>query len=307
MAPQEIKIMLWNAQSIFGVGTLGEFQKAVEELNPNIICLVETWLSPNRNFKLKGFEVFRKDRDCNGGGVAILSRLEMEAKILNLGSYNNSNYEHLGISVIFNNNPLNIINLYNPHGNSSSEELNYYLSRVQGKVLLCGDFNARHPIWDTYGTNAAGNDLYNFISTSRNLSLLTPQNLGTRKNLRGNGDSTIDLFIGDSNFIPVSYVTRCTETGGSDHYPTLLQLKGKVKWNPIKFRGRWKIEPCLWAEWLNKMAKENFIPTGNIERDINTLSNNLIKIGKNTFVTTNGIYSVKHYASWWNKECSIAR
>ena len=53
MARDEIEIMSWNAQSILSPGTFGELQKAVEDSKPDIICLVETWLSPKRNTKLK--------------------------------------------------------------------------------------------------------------------------------------------------------------------------------------------------------------------------------------------------------------
>ena len=194
MDPHKIRIMLWNAQSIYSTGTFGEFQKTVEETKPNVICIVETWLNPDKNLKLNGFQVFRKDRDANGGGIAILTRLELDAKSLNIPNINNGIpiVEHLGISITFNNSPLNIITFYNPHGNNGNNELcnemNHYMSGIRGKTILCGDFNARHPTWDTNGTNPAGNDLYRFISTARQLSLLTPRDLGTRKNFRGNGD-----------------------------------------------------------------------------------------------------------------------
>ena len=311
MAPQTIKIMLWNAQSIYSTGTFGEFQKIVEETKPNIICLVETWLNPNKNLKLKGFQVFRKDRDANGGGIAILTKLELDAKSLNIPNVNNGLCEHLGITITFNNSPLNIVTLYNPHGNHGNRELcnelNQYMTGIQGKTILCGDFNARHPTWDTNGTNPAGTDLYQFISTARQLSLLTPQNLGTRKNFRGNGDSTIDLFIGDSSLIPVSTVTCCADAGGSDHYPTILELQGTVKWNPICFRGRWKIDPQLWARWICNLEKDDFVESRNIERDIATLSSRLIAAARETFKRSKGNYTIKHYAPWWNEQCSLAR
>ena len=53
-----LNIMLWNARSIYK--NLGEFQKRVEESKPFIICITETWLSHQKNFNLKGFQIFRK-------------------------------------------------------------------------------------------------------------------------------------------------------------------------------------------------------------------------------------------------------
>ena len=311
MAPQNIKIMLWNVQSLYSTGTYGEFQKAVDESNPNIICLVETWLNQEKSLKLKGYQTFRKDRDCRGGGLAILTRLELDAKIIDINTAHNGNerhiYEVLGVSITFNNNPLSIINFYNPHANSVSNELNQVISRIHGKIILCGDFNARHPTWDTYGANPAGADLHNFITTSRNLSLLTPQNLGTRRNVRGNGDSTLDLFISDSSFISHSLITRSVYTGGSDHYPTYLQIKGKPTWNPIKFRGKWKLEPHLWATWVSKIIQENFVSSGDLEKDLATLTEKIIESNREIFKRSTGTYTTKYYAPWWNDECTIAR
>ena len=300
-----LTIMLWNARSI--LCNLGEFQKRIEETQPAIICLVETWLNDRKKFSCKGYNIFRNDRDERGGGIAILTKVELVTDPLHMTRYQNGNFEYLGIKTKFNNDALNIITLYNPHGAFNPEELEHYSSLINGKIILCGDFNAKYRSWDTTGSNAAGVNLNNFISESQNLSLLTPRDLGTRYNPNGNEVSTLDLFIGNSNLLPICQVTRCPDTGTSDHYPTCLHLRGLTTWNPICFRGKWKLDKTQWTTWINKLLNIEFNITDNSERNLKFLIDTLTEISSKSFKRTKGIYSVKYSAPWWSEECSLAR
>lgn len=67
----------WNARSLLANGQ--EFKKFIEELpiKPDVICVQETWLKPNLDFRIVGYSAVRSDREV---GVLHLFR-----KILNLG------------------------------------------------------------------------------------------------------------------------------------------------------------------------------------------------------------------------------
>ena len=64
---------------------LDELRLFSDEHSPNLICLNETKLDSDvadNELRLEGFhEVFRKDRDKNGGGVAIYVRSNIKCKI----------------------------------------------------------------------------------------------------------------------------------------------------------------------------------------------------------------------------------
>ncbi len=67
----------WNARSLLANGQ--EFKKFIDELpiKPDVICVQETWLKPNLDFRIVGYSSVRSDRE---EGVLHLFR-----KILNLG------------------------------------------------------------------------------------------------------------------------------------------------------------------------------------------------------------------------------
>ena len=106
-------LLLWNCRSI--LSNLSEFQHYVHKNNPHIICLCETWLKFTDTFKLKGYNIYRKDRLERGGGLAILIKDTIQ-------SYHDPNYcshydgklESLVITIQFNNSSSDVCLLYNP-------------------------------------------------------------------------------------------------------------------------------------------------------------------------------------------------
>ena len=55
----------------------------VEDVEPDIIGIIETWTRPdmgNAEFSLKGYQMFRKDRELRrGGGVALYIKQSIQA------------------------------------------------------------------------------------------------------------------------------------------------------------------------------------------------------------------------------------
>ena len=95
---RNLKIMLWNARSI--LANLGEFQRSLDENNPHLVCMTETWLNPNKNLKFKAFNVIRMDRPTQtGGGAAILIRKEIEYNNISFNPFNGGKLEYAGIKL----------------------------------------------------------------------------------------------------------------------------------------------------------------------------------------------------------------
>lgn len=67
-----LKIIHLNAQSLYR--KLDEFRYIFEDSNIDILCVSETWFTPyhsNDLTKVRGYQLFRADRNGHGGGVAI--------------------------------------------------------------------------------------------------------------------------------------------------------------------------------------------------------------------------------------------
>ena len=299
-----LSILLWNARSLFS--NLGEFQKLVQDTQPSVICVTETWFVPGKPFHLKGYDVFRADRDAVGGGVAIMSRLDLGARPLSIPAFANGDFEFLGISFSCRNTSYQVLNFYSPHGNFTQTELDHYLSRVHGNFVVCGDFNARHGSWDSSGTNPAGRVLDDFLSSSPTVCLYTPCDLGTRYNPISGTFSTLDLFLGCGTLFPHSLVTRGAETGTSDHLPTFLHLEGCSRWDPLTTRGRWKLDDALWPRWVREMKELNLLCSGDLDTDVQSFVAQTLSVSEAVFRRTSGRYSFKYSAPWWNADCSLA-
>lgn len=61
-------ILQWNARSLIANGP--EFKGFIDELEvqPDIICVQETWLKPTLDFVIRGYISIRRDREEGGGG-----------------------------------------------------------------------------------------------------------------------------------------------------------------------------------------------------------------------------------------------
>lgn len=76
-----VYILQWNARSLIANGQ--EMKKCIRDLDPkpDFICVQETWLKPNLDFIVPGFECLRKDRpDRSGGGCATFIRTGIQYK-----------------------------------------------------------------------------------------------------------------------------------------------------------------------------------------------------------------------------------
>ena len=65
-----LKILYYNARSL--LPKLDDLKVLSETQFPDIICVVETWLSSDisdSELEITNYQIFRRDRDRHGGGV----------------------------------------------------------------------------------------------------------------------------------------------------------------------------------------------------------------------------------------------
>ena len=63
---KNIKIALWNANSVFG--KMGEIEHFIKIHEVDIFAISETKLAPHVDFKIRNFTTHRQDRNRRGGG-----------------------------------------------------------------------------------------------------------------------------------------------------------------------------------------------------------------------------------------------
>ena len=62
-------------------------------------------------------------------------------------------------------------------------------------------------------------------------------------------------------------------SGTSGHYPKFSEIEEQPEWNPISFRGKWKIEDNQWPAWQNT-AKQLIFPPIKCDNDSDILYSN---------------------------------
>lgn len=76
-----VLLLQWNARSLLLNGQ--EFKKYIDELTskPDVICVQETWLRPNLDFRMVGYASVRYDRrEGVGGGCATFIREDISLR-----------------------------------------------------------------------------------------------------------------------------------------------------------------------------------------------------------------------------------
>ena len=79
---------------------------------------------------------------------------------------NNNILQISAIKLHIPNNTITLCNLYNqPNGNHNLNQMPNILNQFQEPLLIMGDFNAHHPLWDNNVSNAdrAGENIENLI------------------------------------------------------------------------------------------------------------------------------------------------
>ena len=85
ISKHSLSILYTNVRSI--LNKINEINTTASILDPDIICLVETWLYPNISsgiLNLTGYNIIRKDRGSKGGGllIAVKNYLQVDTSFL---------------------------------------------------------------------------------------------------------------------------------------------------------------------------------------------------------------------------------
>lgn len=150
---KRIKILQSNIQSVRRTEKREELTFLLNQDQIEIACLQEIWLKPKENFRIKGYNFAGKRREEGYGGVGILLREDVEYEEVRMRSFHP--LEVIGVKITNMQFPLLVFSVYAPPDTNLTKELEKNLveflemvDRRQEEVIIAGDFNAHHPIWD---------------------------------------------------------------------------------------------------------------------------------------------------------------
>ena len=248
----------------------------VSVYNPDCICIVESWLSPDiddSEVHIPNFQVCRLDRNRHGGGVLLYVKDEFHFSQLPGLS---CNLEIVSVVLQHHSFPIRfcLSLVYRPPNTNSSalDLLSSYLQAIDisqfANVVVLGDFN----IDVSTNTHPLAFKLHSIMST---LSLVQMVNNYTHVHHNSTA-TTIDLLF-VSNPQLVHDCSTIPPLANADHFGLLVSLSLQTSYTPKKSRTVWRYEYANWSaacdllgaiDWASVLDPEDVEKSWAIWRDI---------------------------------------
>lgn len=296
-----VKIMQWNAGGL--LNKFIEFKNYVlnNDEPPSIICLQETFLKANKNLKLDGYNVIRKDRDgdyLTRGGLATLIRSNISYKIIE----SPPNIECQVIEIKCRSLKFTVINVYcSPR--SEIVEGDFKKLFKYNNCIITGDFNAYNPLWSKHSNvNKKGEIIESCLEEFSYCLLNTGE--GTHQKHLG-GMSALDLTMVSSSLALKCTWTVENNTLSSDHCPTICKLNAFINVDNEK-KPNWIINKANWNLFQTKV-KECFdgYVVGSVEESTSDITNFIIKAATEAIPKTSNKIKQRHKPlPYWDDKLS---
>ena len=140
-----------------------EVSLLISEYNPSVFCFQETFLKPDDNISLKGFNVYNYvHTDClrPSGGASISVKSCFPQRKIDL----QTELQATSISVTLDR-EITICSVYIPPSFSlNSQHLDNLLQQLPSPYILLGDFNGHNILWGGQNNDSRGELIENFIT-----------------------------------------------------------------------------------------------------------------------------------------------
>ena len=296
-------ILQWNARSLISNGQ--ELKKAVGELtvNPDIICIQESWLCPQVDFVIQGYSSIRCDRkQKQGGGCVTFVKDNVAYKRVKVSDM----YECIVIEICSPRCDIKVINFYNPCDKLSLQMLNEIGGSSHVREIWCGDFNAHNTLWGSEHTNANG-EIIEQLMEDRILTCLNDGS-GTRIDVRTNRTSCLDLTIVSGKMSSLCEWNVMSDNNlGSDHFPIICSLNFELYVQEGYDIERWCFGKADWNKFVKCCIEycEDLSMDGDIDYCAGSVTA-MITRAATASIPKKSISGKKKSVPWWNEECTRA-
>ena len=165
-------------------------------------------------------------------------------------------------------------------------------------ILVVGDFNAHHPLWDEgiIDANCSGTDLEEII-TNNNYCCLNESDIPTYFSKTHNSFSSIDLTFCSSS-ITDSFEWNVTDDSySSDHYPIIISYLDEI---PLTRIPKFNYSKTDWGKY-HLLTKDipDFIPSEDHNEQQKFIQNFIIDAANKSIPIIKGD-SKKRTVPWWS-------
>lgn len=205
-----------------------ELLRLLDERDIHVVSLNETWLGSDEPFDPSltpvGYQVFRKDRNRHGGGVALFIRQGIPAVVWDLGILSVGT-EAIACLARIGGEDIVFASVYCRPGYHIDMNILEHLA-LHKRLIVLGDFNAKSRVLRCVGQNAQGDSLWDAIERA-NLALKSE---GLPTHVHASGEDQLDLVLVSQKLVDLTGPVQVLEHIGSDHMPILVEVE--LGWRP---------------------------------------------------------------------------
>lgn len=201
---------------------------------------------------------------------------------------------------------MKVANLYNPCQKLTKVMLEGIWERGNGKVIICGDFNAHSSLWGSTRTDENGKIIEEYMD-EHNLVCLN-DGRGTRFDVGRGTESAIDLTIVSEQIAGSSQWEVFNDNSmGSDHYPIWTKMSDQSVQLEGNWFPRWKMKEVNWEHYSMVASGKLMGIMSNLGDDVEELNSMITGILYESAEETIGKSTgMKKMVPWWSEGCKEA-
>lgn len=302
MAP--LTILQWNARSIRHKKS--EICHLINQHNPTVLAISETWLKQGSHFRVPGFECFRDDHVSGWDGCALLVNrfypftsipIPNHSPDINIVACRVSNFTYTSV--------------YLPRPSPLIlAELESILLTLPSPLIVLGDFNCHHTMW---GSASCDYNSSHLLDVFENLNLcLLNDGSPTRRTPPNQNPSSVDLSLASPNLASRLVWSVLSRSHGSDHLPILICLPSVASLTiaPSSPLLKYRLDKADWPEFVSLVSdKVNSLPPVSSDNYIELyyeFSSILSLAANSTIPLKNSSLGKIPSPPWWDSECTAA-
>ena len=291
------KIIPWNCRGL--KPNYNEVSLLISEYNPSVFCFQETFLKPDDNISLRGFNIYNYvHTDClrPSGGASIFVKSSFPQRKIDL----QTELQATAVSVTLDR-EITICSVYIPPSFSlNSQHLDNLLQQLPSPYDLLGDFNGHNILWGGQNNDSRGELIENFI-TKNDICIMNDKSY-TYHSPSTKSFTSIDLsFCHPSLFLDYNW-SVCEDQHNSDHFPIIIEQN---TFSTEDHNPKWKLNRANW-DLFNTLCTDKLVPENFKESSdpIADFTSSLIEISKECIPQTSTNPTKSN--PWYNDDCKEA-
>ena len=291
-----LRVVHWNAEGVFNKADA--LKMFLFENKVDVCCVQETHLQEGKTFKIRGYQVFRNDRQGHKGGVLTLVRNNIQANEIRKFT-GEAEYLHLRVTAGKLN--LDIVNYYCPDNKMLSLET---IDVPTSNFIIAGDFNSHSQSWGYFTMNRRGEEVETWQDENKLILMNQSWDIPTFYSRVWHSSTTPDLAFCTEDIHQKLTREVCGQLAGSDHRPVMLSLQKRYQVNQAQ-HPRWNYKKAQWelfAIRANENTKDIKVERENPNKVYKEWAEGILKAAKETI--PRGVR--KGYEPHWNKDLQKA-